>query len=410
MFTWLALCSLIVSSIKPLYFGSYFWYSTSYTLFIRSLILYCGKIRAGMLIGFIGFLGAHFFIFMLTLCLVFMAIAFFCSNFLFFLVFFELRIIPIALLMLKFSKGDEKNEAIVGMIYFNLLGSIPFILIAFKNFDYNLHCFFQELYFYNSLLLFFRFSLIFLAKIPIIFFHLWLPKAHGRASGTCSMILARLVLKLGTFGMLKFSSRIVKDSSLLNVVFFTIGVFSSLLFSLFILRFFDLKYTVACSSVLHIRMITPIVLLSQGFSVFSAICMIVGHGLVSFFLFYLVTLMYERTQTRSSSMNKSEEINCKIFSAIVFLALFFNLGLPPIINFIREIGFCSISRKFSIGAVLILFLCLVLTIFFTFIISSSMLYGKKVLKSKNKALFIEIANFKEVTILILLLPLIIYLF
>lgn len=336
------------------------------------------------------------------------------KNIILFLVIFEGIIFPMIFLMFNFSKGQDKVSSIFFIVFFNLIGRIPFIIYAL-----DVTFFFggcnsllssRNLNYISSYWALICFILIFLNKIPVVFLHFWLPKAHGRASGTCSIILAALVLKLGTFGVVKYRFLIIKNFSKFNRFIFVIGSIGSLIFTVLIYRFFDLKYLVACSSILHMAIIVPSVFLSQRISVFIRVLMMVGHGYVSFLLFYLVTVIYEKTQSRSSSSNKSDELTCKTFSMLFFLVLFFNLGVPPLINFFREIGFCSIIAMFSNFTLIIFSLTLISRIFFTILICASLLFGKKFLKTNLKTNGTDLINSIFGVLILIISPLIFFSF
>lgn len=338
---------------------------------------------------------------------------FIIENLFVFLILFEIIIFPIFILIYNFSKGTDKISSVIFILFFNLSGSVPFIIFSRKFFDSTF--FFSPFYFFGkeyfrSNLIFFSFLLIFLTKIPIIFFHFWLPKAHGRASGSCSMILARLVLKLGTFGILKFIRVFSKKSIIRRTNIFTLGVLRAFIFSIFIYRFFDLKHLVAISSILHISIIRPSCFFNRSFSNYIAILIIAAHGFVSFFLFYLVTTIYEGSQTRRTTRNKFEESSCKTNSIILYISVFLNLGVPPFINFIREMGFCRVIVNFSLIITGLFTISLLTNIFFTILICRSILFGKKLLKNQTKTFLVDLWSFKKIIRLLFISPLLIYSF
>lgn len=410
MITFFSLIFVIFFRLKEILFGSFFWLGMHINFFLIVLSLFCCQIGVSFL--FSGRRKTDFYTLkiLLVFSVLFINLSFLVSNVFVFLLFFELRLIPIMLLMFNFSKDEDKISSIVFMLFFNLSGSIPFILYSLRRLKLNLNFIILDSLFFESGIIFSSFILIFLTKIPIIFFHFWLPKAHGRASGICSIILASLVLKLGTFGLLKFSPQIIKISFLIACSPFSIGVLSSILFSLIMYRFFDLKHTVACSSILHICIVTPAIILNKRITVFSSVLIIVGHGLVSFILFYLVTILYESFYSRRSSISKTRENICKTFSIIIFLLLFFNLRIPPFINFLREIIFCSIRFSFSFLSIIFYLISLVLNIFFTFLLARYSVQGKKNLKAPTKVLSIDLFYLKTFVSTLLISPLIFYFF
>lgn len=149
----------------------------------------------------------YFYLFCFILSVLFFFFRIVSSNPLVFLLFIELTVLPMFFLMLNYSKDRDKISSRILMIFFNVFSSIPFIYFTtFFSVDY--FCCFRQLDFnfiqFNRNFLLFCCSLILLIKLPLFLFHFWLTKAHVRAFGCCSIILARIILKIGSFGLLKF--------------------------------------------------------------------------------------------------------------------------------------------------------------------------------------------------------------
>lgn len=305
---------------------------------------------------------------------------FFLSSVYLFFLFLEVSSIPMAILVLNFSKSQDKFMALVFMFLINFFGSMPFMFFSI---------FADKLYFCQTLLSFHlsvtryfllvRFFLILVRKVPIFFFHFWLTKAHVRASGSCSMLLASLMLKIGTFGLFKFSRLFIVIHGKIFPFFRSLGLWGGILISLIIIRFFDAKLLVACSSIVHMSFITPFCFHLSPYSVSGSIFIMVGHGLVSYFLFFLVTILYELSSYRSYDSNKSMESFSKSLSIILFLFLFINLGVPPFLNFLREFYFFLRFLKVSISSTYLFFFFMVMGIMFTIFFVTKIRFGKKYL-------------------------------
>lgn len=133
--------------------------------------------------------------------LVFVCVFFFVPvNVIMLYIFFELSMIPILIIILGYGSQIEKINSAYYLIFYAAFCSLPFLFVYFKRF------FFIRLVYFDFNLsweMVFVLSLSFIIKFPVYFLHLWLPKAHVEAPTTASMLLAGLLLKLGTAGFLR---------------------------------------------------------------------------------------------------------------------------------------------------------------------------------------------------------------
>lgn len=290
-----------------------------------------------------------------------------------FLLIIEICIYPLSWLILKRSKDKDKIESLKFMVILNAVGSFPFIVFISL---YDLSSISGYHYFqFHSLLVFFIMMILFFSKTPVYFFHRWLTKVHVSSSGNCSIILASIIIKLGTIGIYKFFHPFCQGI-ILNLAL-SVALFSGIYFRIFIIRFRDAKTLIAISSVLHIAIILPIILIKKTLSCLSRVIIIVSHGLVSYFLFYLITLKYESRESRRFLFLKSLESIRKNIALMSVIFIFLNLGVPPFINFYSETLILNsikiISSLFCLGLFLgILFL----RILFTIQITRNLIYTK----------------------------------
>lgn len=293
-----------------------------------------------------------------------------------FLVFLENCVIFIIFLIFCFSKDLDKISSAFFIFFINIFPSILFIYFCWS---WNINMISSYFFYYESLELFcfFCFIGLLVSKLPLFFFHFWLTKAHVRASGCGSMILASLLLKIGTVGFYKFYFIFLNRFKIIGFIFFSLVLVSSLYLIIIIIRFFDLKYLVACSSIIHIAPIFPLSMWGESNSIFGCFLIIVGHGLISYFIFFLVSLLYEVRYHRSVDYNKSLGSFSKV---LVFFFIFFfliNLGFPPFVRFIRELFFLFSFINFREFSSFFFCLGLILRGFIFFFCISKRLFGKK---------------------------------
>lgn len=178
-------------------------------------------------------------------------------------------------------------------------------------------------------------TLAFSIKLPIYFSHLWLPKAHVEAPVSGSIILAGLILKLGGLGLL-YIRFIVWNRNFILILFISTIIGRGLL-SLIISRLTDIKVIIAYSSVVHISLVYVCSFIHSPQGILGGILMILCHGTTSPGMFACANIIYERSHSRSSILNKGKIRGMPTLSIFWFLLIIINFGGPFSINLIREI-------------------------------------------------------------------------
>lgn len=313
--------------------------------------------------------------FLLRICfllaLFFSSFSFLVTDPFYFLLFLELTVIPMSISILLYSRDEGKIISLIFILFINLMGSIPFIFFCRQ-----LKSFFSALS-QHSMLVLFTFILVLICKLPVFLFHFWLTKAHVRASALISMLLARIMLKLASFGLLKFSGLFYWSSFTFLVFMFSLVLWGMLFFLVYMGRSFDRKLIVASSSVVHIGLIWPCVLNGSFLCLTPRLFMMTGHGLVSYLLFYLVRLIYECSQSRTISFNKSLECVSRTLAMIFFVYIFLNLGLPPFVGLLSEYMFCGFLYSFCFLYLGRLGVAMFVSIIFVMFFLTKKFFGKK---------------------------------
>ncbi len=185
--------------------------------------------------------------------------------------------------------------------------------------------------------LFLAFAASFAIKVPIFPLHTWLPDAHTEAPTGGSVILAAVLLKLGTYGFVRFGLYLFPDAVVdFAPLFLTLGVIGIIYGALVAAVQRDLKRLVAYSSVAHLGFIVlgTFGLSTQGLE--GGVLQMVNHGLSTGALFFLVGMIYERRHTREIAELNGLQRSAPVFAAIFTVVMLSSIGLPGLNNFVGE--------------------------------------------------------------------------
>ena len=185
--------------------------------------------------------------------------------------------------------------------------------------------------------LFILFTLSFLIKVPLFPFHTWLPDAHVQAPTAGSVILAALLLKMGTYGLLRFSLPLFPGAFIkLTPYITTLAVIGIIYGALLSIVQKDMKKLVAYSSVSHLGFIVLGIFALTQQAVQGSVIQMVNHGLSTGALFLIVGMIYERRHTKEIAKFGGLMKVMPIFSVIFLIVVFSSIGLPGLNGFIGE--------------------------------------------------------------------------
>lgn len=188
-----------------------------------------------------------------------------------------------------------------------------------------------------QLYMFLAFALSFAIKIPLFPFHTWLPDAHTEAPTAGSVILAAVLLKMGTYGLVRFNLPLFPQASIYFAPFISVLAVIGIIYgSLVAMVQKDMKRLVAYSSVAHLGFVVLGIFAMTTESLQGAIIQMVNHGLSTGALFLLVGIIYERTHTREISDYGGIAKIVPIFAFALMFASLSSIGLPGLNGFIGE--------------------------------------------------------------------------
>jgi NADH-quinone oxidoreductase subunit M len=185
--------------------------------------------------------------------------------------------------------------------------------------------------------LFIAFALSFLIKVPLFPLHTWLPDAHTEAPTPGSVILAGVLLKMGTYGLIRYNLTLFPQSSIeYSSIIATLAVIGIIYGALCAMVQKDIKRLVAYSSVSHMGFIVLGIFSMTVEGVQGAIIQMVNHGLSTGMLFLCVGCLYERRHTREISEYGGIAKIMPIYAVFFAIAMFASMGLPLLNGFIGE--------------------------------------------------------------------------
>lgn len=284
----------------------------------------------------------------------FLLINVFCVlDVLFFYIFFESVLIPMFLIIGVWGSRERKILASYYFFLYTLAGSVLMLLSIMYIYhqtgttDYEMLLTFK-FSLVEQKFLWFSFFIAFAAKVPMMPVHLWLPEAHVEAPTAGSIILAGVLLKLGTYGFIRFSLPLFPEASFFfTPMVYTISVIGVIYASFTAIRQTDIKRIIAYTSVAHMNVVVIGIFSFNAVGLEGAILQSLSHGFVASALFAIIGVVYERYKTRLVKYYGGLVHTMPLYTTIFLFFTMANIGFPGTSNFIGE--FLILAGSFKVN-------------------------------------------------------------
>ena len=278
-----------------------------------------------------------------------------------FYVFWELSLVPMLYIIGAWG-GKLRIYASIKFFLYTFLGS----LVMLVGMLYLAYIYFQTtgtwsfaLADWNMLMLpydmqmwlFVAFFAGFAIKVPMVPFHTWLPYAHGQAPTIGSVILAAVLLKMGTYGFIRFSLPLFPDATVAMMIPMGVLALIAIIYTAMVAYAQeDMKQVIAYSSVSHMGVIILGIFALNVEGIGGSIFLMISHGIVSGALFMLVGVIYDRRHTKMMSEFGGLAKVMPIYATVFGIMMMASVGLPLTIGFVGE--FLSLLGFFAVSPIL----------------------------------------------------------
>jgi NAD(P)H-quinone oxidoreductase subunit 4 len=272
--------------------------------------------------------------------------AFLSQDLLLFFLFYELELVPLYFLIAIWGGARRGYAAIKFLLYTTVSGIL--LLAAFLGvvwFSGSSSFAYEPLRTHSlplgtQLLLLGTILVAFGIKIPLVPLHTWLPDAHVEASTPISVLLAGVLLKLGTYGLLRFGLSLFPEAWQSLAPSLAIWAVVSVLYGAFTaIAQTDMKKMVAYSSIAHMGYILLASAAATPLSLLGCLYQMISHGLISALLFIVVGVVYKKTGTRDINLLcglLNPERGLPIIGTLMIVGVMASAGIPGMLGFISE--------------------------------------------------------------------------
>ena len=261
---------------------------------------------------------------LLSICIFF----FFSKKRLTFYILFEISLLPTLLIVLLYGYQPEKLQASLYLLIYTVLRSLPLLLCLLS-----IPIYLSSLFLIPGIFSGIFLTLGFIVKTPIYIVHVWLPKAHVEAPVAGRIVLAGVLLKLGSYGLFIFCPLI---HHYILLIYLIISLLGRIIGSYICTRQWDRKRLIAYSSVVHIGVVTIGVVSGSEIGYLCALIIVIAHGVCSPIIFAIAYLLYSNSHTRLLSSNRGL-LTIPFIRIFLFILLAINIGVPPFLNLWREV-------------------------------------------------------------------------
>jgi NADH-quinone oxidoreductase subunit M len=357
---------LLTTGLLPLIIGSGFITKFENSKSIYALMLFMGFAMAGTFLAANGFL---------------------------YYIFWEIALIPIYFIALKWGNGDveERKKAILKFFIYTFAGSL-FMLLAFiylytkgGSFDLN-KLYALELTSTEKTYLFIAFFLAYAIKIPVVPFHTWQANTYSKAPAVGTMLLSGIMLKMGLYSVLRWQLPLTDEAAKAHVPYIVgLSIAGIIYGAILTLKQKDVKKLLAYSSLSHVGLIAAGLysLTFEGFQ--GAVLQMLSHGIVIVGLFYVVEIIYNRYSTYDIKEMGGIRIQDAYFASLFMIIMLASVALPTTFNFIGEFNLLYSLFKVNIWYAVIAGTTIILGAFYML-----RMFQKVMLGGENK-------SFKKIT-------------
>ena len=331
-----------------------------------------------------------------------------------FYIFWEVMLIPMYLLIGVWGAPARRIYAAVKFFIFTMFGSllmlVAILVICFYHhsitgtYTFDLERLYQlSIPYGTQIWLFLAFALAFAIKVPMFPFHTWLPDAHTEAPTVGSVLLAAVLLKMGTYGFLRFNLPLFPEATLKFVPLISILAIIGIIYGAMVcIVQKDLKRLIAFSSVSHLGfvMLGIFALNVQGLE--GGILQMLNHGFSTGALFLIVGMLYERRHTRMIEDFGGLSKVMPIYATLFMIVTLSSIGLPGLNGFVGEFLILIGTFKSNMVYAMLAALGVILAAIYMLWMFQRVMFGE-VTKEENRKL--KDLSLREI---IVLLPLIFF--